>query len=144
MFTKLISAFAIAATFIASTVTAKILPTVDVQTNNESVREAFTKTFQEAGLHEFVSIARCESGLVHYVNEQMNKNPDSNARGILQLMTSMHPDPVRVNQYNSRFGTSYSASDFNLLDPEEYIQYALLLATIRGTRDWVASRRCWG
>ena len=140
----LICALALAASPTNTVANAQGLPDVAVSTTNSSVEHAFTRTFQEAGLHDFVEIARCESGLVHYKNGQLLKNPSSNARGILQLMTSVHPDPVRVNQFNARRDTDYQASDFDLNDPEEYIQYALLLATVRGTRDWAASRSCWG
>lgn len=115
---------------------AKQLPEVDVEPNNESVRIAFEEVFVNAGLPHFIPIAVCESGMEHYEGNRLKKNPNSNARGILQLMTSAHPDPARIWQYNQKYGTSYHAQDFDLYDPEQYLQYALLLALVRGTRDW--------
>jgi hypothetical protein len=116
------------------------LPEVIVRDDtNEAVKAAFIETFTAADLDHFVAIAKCESQLQHFDGDQLLRNRQgSNARGILQIMTSMHPDPARIRQYNRKYGTNYTESDFNLLeDPAEYIRYGLLLAKVRGTRDWV-------
>jgi hypothetical protein len=115
------------------------LPTIVIEEpTNDAVREAFVETFTAAGLEHFIPIAECESGLEHYEDGRLLRNKQgSNARGILQIMTSAHPDYWRIRAYNLRFGTDYQVDDFDIMnDPSDYLRYGLLLAMVRGTQDW--------
>jgi len=95
---KVFSASLITLTLMVSTPTlaeTRSLLEITVEPTNESVRAGLREVFTQIGKPEFIEIARCESGLVHYKDGRMLPNQQgSSARGILQLMTSMHPDPA--------------------------------------------------
>ncbi len=78
-----------------------------------------------------IEIARCESHF-HQFNKdgQVLKNPTSSAKGVFQIMESLHKEPA------ARLG-------FDILTIEGNIAYAEYLHKKEGTRPWNASAGCW-
>lgn len=78
-----------------------------------------------------IDIARCESQFRQFNNDgQVLKNPTSSAKGVFQIMESLHSAPA------ARLG-------FDILTVEGNIGYAEYLLKKEGTRPWNASAKCW-
>lgn len=113
---------AISLTLITTT-HAAVNPTVETRVQNY---------FRDAPV--MVRIAKCESGFVHYDPSRPDgvlKNPNSSARGVFQILTSAHGKRAK------RLGHDLWTLEGNLA-------YAKYLYRQNGTRDWNASRHCWG
>lgn len=79
-----------------------------------------------------VQIARCESNFRQYnANGVVLKNPTSSAKGVFQIMESLHTRTA------SNLG-------HDILTIEGNLGYARHLYEREGTRPWNASRHCWG
>lgn len=78
-----------------------------------------------------IEIARCESQFLQFNKDgQVIKNPTSSAKGIFQIMESLHKEPA------ARLG-------FDILTVEGNLGYADYLHQKEGTRPWNASANCW-
>lgn len=79
-----------------------------------------------------VDIARCESRLRQFdASGKVLKNPHSSASGVFQVMASIHAKGA------ARMGMDIYTTEGN-------IAYARYLYDRNGTRDWNASKYCWG
>lgn len=76
------------------------------------------------------AVAVCESGLVHRVNGSLKKNPRSSAKGVLQILMSVHGPEMK------RLG-------LNPNDDEDYMTYARRLYESQGLAPWAESKKCW-
>lgn len=96
----------------------------------ESVERVVRNYFQDVPV--MVTIAGCESTFRQYdENGEVLKNPSSSARGVFQIMSSLHRNEAL------RLG-------FDIYTLEGNILYARHLYRTQGTRPWNASKHCWG
>lgn len=97
----------------------------------EVVEEIVYMHFADAPI--MVDIAKCESRFRQYEKDGtvLKNREGSSATGVFQIMASVH----RKNAANLGY-------DINTL--EGNIGYAQYLYELNGTRDWEASRLCWG
>lgn len=102
-------------------------PLIDPALVEKKVREFF------ADIPVMVAVAKCESRFRHYdANGNVLKNRQgTSATGVLQIMASYHREAARDLGY-----------DIDTL--EGNLGYARHLYESNGTRDWEASRSCWG
>ena len=78
-----------------------------------------------------IDIARCESEFrQHDKSGAVLKNPTSSAKGVFQIMESLHKAPA------ARLG-------YDILTLEGNVAYAKYLHKNEGTRPWNASAGCW-
>ncbi len=78
-----------------------------------------------------IDIARCESEFHQFDKTgSVLKNPTSSAKGVFQIMESLHKAPA------ARLG-------FDILTLEGNVAYAKYLYENEGTRPWNASAKCW-
>jgi hypothetical protein len=78
-----------------------------------------------------IQIARCESNFRQYNDAgEVLKNTRSSAKGVFQIMESLHEDPAQKLGY-----------DITTL--EGNMAYARDLYERQGTRPWTASSACW-
>ncbi len=114
-------------------------PTATITLAGESLSAAgmqmyrvITRVFPDAPY--MVYVANCEStGLFHW-DDSGNLLPNtegSNARGVFQVMMSVHEETMRQRNLNPR-----------RLD--DYMTYVRQLYDEQGVRPWKASRHCWG
>jgi len=115
--------------------------------SNQVAIQAVTKLLARHNMEYMLEVFKCESQLVHYELDGttlLKNRSGSNARGIAQIMTSVHPDKWVVVSYNQKKGTDYDVKNINLSNTEDYTLYAIMLATIHPKlSDWAESRRCW-
>lgn len=98
---------------------------------SQSVEEFVREYFKDAPV--MIDIARCESRFRQFDSAgKVLKNPSSSAMGAFQIMASLHAK----NAENS-LGVS-------IYDLEGNAAYARYLYERNGTRDWNASKHCWG
>jgi hypothetical protein len=102
-------------------------PLIDPAIVEEKVREFF------ADIPVMVAVAKCESRFRQYdTNGEALKNREgSSATGVLQIMASYH------REIATNLGYDIDTLEGNL-------GYARHLYESNGTRDWEASRTCWG
>ncbi len=110
------------------------LTTATYANPNHNVEAQVRAYFKDAPV--MVRIAKCESEFLHYDPKRpgrLNKNPDprSSASGVFQILLKTHGRAAR------RIGA-------NLQTVEGQLRYAKHLYRQNGTRDWKASRPCWG
>lgn len=113
-------------------------PVEELFTTNEGVQEYIIDflTFHEA--EALIPIIACESEFKHFDDDGsvLRNRAGSNAIGVAQIMSSVHPDPQVLKRYNRRNRTNFSEEHFDLTTLTGNIRYALVLYEIRGTRDW--------
>lgn len=105
-------------------------------------KQYVTEFFTKKGAEEMIPIIGCESEFTHFdVDGSVLKNREgSNATGIAQIMSSMHPDPAVIAKYNSRNNTNLSVANFDINSLVGNVAYAYVLYTVRGTKDWECSK----
>jgi hypothetical protein len=79
-----------------------------------------------------LEIAKCESGDRAYA-----KNPNSSASGRFQFIRSSW-------EYYGRMYWGDEWANKDVFDWEDNTELALFVYKLNGTRDWDASRHCWG
>lgn len=78
-----------------------------------------------------IEIARCESQFNQFNTDgQVLKNPTSSAKGVFQIMESIHKEPAM------RLG-------YDILTVEGNMEYAAYLHKQEGTKPWNSSSGCW-
>lgn len=98
---------------------------------SHSVEEYVREYFKDAPV--MIEIARCESRFRQLDSTgKVLKNPTSSAMGAFQIMASLHADSAKTNL------------GLNIYDLEGNAAYARYLYERNGTRDWNASKHCWG
>lgn len=101
---------------------------------NAGVQETVQSYFSD--LPVMARIARCESGFKHFDaggpnGLVTNPNPRSSASGVFQILLKTHgPEAAKLGL------------DIKTVDGQ--LRYARHLYEQNGTRDWNASRNCWG
>lgn len=119
------SALVSTSTPIAATSTPALMPAT--QTVEEYVRAEF------ADAPVMIDIARCESRFRQLDSSgKVLKNPTSSAMGVFQVMASLHAGPAMDNL------------GYNIYTLQGNVAYARYLYEKNGTRDWNASKHCWG
>lgn len=110
---------------------------------NIGVKTYVTEFFTDNDAEEMLPIIKCESNFKHYGEDgEVLKNfAGSNAIGVAQIMSSVHPDPKILKRYNRRNNTDLTEADFDLTTLEGNLGYALVLYTIRGVRDWECAKK---
>lgn len=97
----------------------------------QSVEEYVREYFKDAPV--MIDIARCESRFRQFDSAgKVLKNPTSTAMGAFQIMASLH-----AKNAENLLGVS-------IYDLEGNAAYARYLYEKNGTRDWNASKHCWG
>jgi hypothetical protein len=99
--------------------------------------------FEANGAPEMIPIIQCESNFRHYHSNGsiLTNKAGSSAIGIAQIMSSVHPDPRALKNYNRKFNTNLTEEDFDLQTVEGNLGYALMLYELRGTRDWECGKK---
>lgn len=98
---------------------------------SQSVEEYVREYFKDAPV--MIEIARCESRFRQFDSKgNVLKNPTSTAMGAFQIMASLHAGSAQKNL------------GLNVYDLEGNAAYARYLYEKNGTRDWNASKHCWG
>ena len=98
---------------------------------SQSVEEYVREYFKDAPV--MIDIARCESRFRQFDSAgSVLKNPTSTAMGAFQIMASIH-----AKNAENLLGAS-------IYDLEGNAAYARYLYEKNGTRDWNASKHCWG
>ena len=118
-------------------VTSSTTPAVAVQAQiaavpaSQSVEEYVREYFKDAPV--MIEIARCESRFRQFDGAgKVLKNPNSSAMGAFQIMASIHA------------GSAAKNLGLNIYTLEGNAAYARYLYERNGTRDWNASKYCWG
>ena len=94
-----------------------------------SIENVIREHFKDTPI--MIDIARCESEFRQFNNSgTVLKNPTSSAKGVFQIMESLHKAPA------ARLG-------FDILTLEGNLAYAQYLYEKEGTRPWNASAKCW-
>lgn len=122
------------------------LPEVVPFTSNDGLREHLTEYFTHHNAAALIPIINCESEFKHF-NEDgsvLRNREGSNAIGVAQIMSSVHPDPQVLKRYNRRHDTHFSPEDFDITSLIGNIRYALVLYEVRGVRDWECSKMIAG
>lgn len=101
---------------------------------NPRIERLVRSYFKDAPV--MVRIAKCESGFHHYDPHRpsrllTNPDPRSSASGVFQILLKTH-------------GPTAAKLGIDLRTVEGQLQYARHLYRQNGTRDWTASRSCWG
>lgn len=123
-FAALVPATSTQATLVAA-------PSAVVMPLHQSVEEYVREQFKDAPV--MIDIARCESRFRQYdSNGKVLKNPTSSAMGVFQVMASIHAESAKDNL------------DLDIYSLEGNAAYARYLYERNGTRDWNASKHCWG
>ena len=98
---------------------------------SQSVEEYVREYFQDAPV--MIDIARCESRFTQLNKDgSVVKNPNSTAMGAFQIMASLHAESAQKNL------------GLNIYTLQGNAGYARYLYEKNGTRDWNASKHCWG
>lgn len=98
---------------------------------SQSVEEYVREYFQDAPV--MIDIARCESRFTQLNKDgSVVKNPHSTAMGAFQIMASLHAESAQKNL------------GLNIYTLQGNAGYARYLYEKNGTRDWNASKACWG
>lgn len=98
---------------------------------HQSVEEYVRAEFKDIPV--MIDIARCESRFRQYDSAgKVLKNPTSSAMGAFQIMASLHAAPAKANL------------GYDIYSLEGNAAYARYLYEKNGTRDWNASKHCWG
>lgn len=98
---------------------------------SQSVEEYVREYFQDIPV--MIDIARCESRFTQLNKDgSVVKNPHSTAMGAFQIMASIHADSAQKNL------------GLNIYTLQGNAAYARYLYEKNGTRDWNASKACWG
>ncbi len=98
---------------------------------SQSVEEYVREYFKDVPV--MIDIARCESRFRQLdANGKVLKNPTSTAMGAFQIMASLHAGPAQNNL------------GLNIYTLQGNAAYARYLYEKNGTRDWNASKACWG
>lgn len=98
---------------------------------SHSIEEYVREYFKDAPV--MIDIARCESRFRQLDSAgRVLKNPTSSAMGTFQIMASLHAKPAQDNL------------GLNIYSLEGNAAYARYLYERNGTRDWNASKHCWG
>lgn len=110
---------------------------------NVGVKTQVEEFFIHNDAEEMLDIIKCESRFRHYeADGSVLKNKEgSSAIGVAQILSSQHPDPKIIYRFNKRNNTNLSVTDFDITTLEGNIGYALVLYTIRGTKDWECSKK---
>lgn len=94
-----------------------------------SIENVIREHFKDTPI--MIDIARCESEFRQFDNSgTVLKNPTSSAKGVFQIMESIHKAPA------ARLG-------FDILTLEGNIAYAEYLLENQGTKPWNSSANCW-
>lgn len=124
---------------LVTTLTAATLVATSAAASPNSGLEAMTKQkLKEAGATAMIPVVDCESDFRHY-DEHGNllRNPTvRDVVGIMQLREKYHPDPSIIARYNAKHGTDLEADDFNIRDPEENVEYGIILYKVKGLQPW--------
>ena len=122
-----------------TTLTAAILVATSAAASPNAGLEAMTKQkLNEAHASALIPVVACESGFRQYrENGNLLRNPTvKDVVGIMQLREKFHPDPAVLSEYNSEHGTNYRRNDFDLEDPEENVDYGIILYKVEGLDPW--------
>lgn len=113
-----------------------------VYLTNDGLQEFVTDFFTEYDAAEMIPIIACESEFKHFNDDGtvLKNRQGSNAMGIAQIMSSVHPDPQVIKKYNRRNLTNFKAEDFDIATLEGNIWYALVLYKTRGVKDWECAK----
>lgn len=105
---------------------------------NIGIKPYVTEFFTDNGAEEMLPIIACESNFKHFGKDRevLRNRQGSSAVGIAQIMSSLHPDPKIVAQYNKKHNTDLVPEDFDVTTLEGNMRYALVLYKVRGVRDW--------
>ncbi len=123
-FQALVPATSTSATLVAT-------PAAVVMPLHQSVEEYVREEFKDIPV--MIDIARCESRFRQYDSAgRVLKNPTSSAMGAFQIMASLHAAPAKANL------------GLDIYSLEGNTAYARYLYEKNGTRDWNASKHCWG
>lgn len=99
---------------------------------SQSVEEYVREYFKDAPV--MIDIARCESKFRQFDSKGniLRNEQGSSAVGVFQIMASIHASSADKNL------------GLNIYDLEGNAAYARYLYEKNGTRDWNASKSCWG
>jgi len=123
-------AFSALVTSTSTPVTAAAAQSVTMPAS-QSVEEYVREYFKDAPV--MIDIARCESRFRQLDSAgKVLKNPTSTAMGTFQIMASLHAKPAQDNL------------GLNIYTLQGNAAYARYLYERNGTRDWNASKHCWG
>ena len=126
---SVLKAEAVSNTGVVATSTAISIPSA-TPTSTPTVKEAVIAEFGSNSI--MVRIASCESGFRQFAKDgSVLKNPHSTAKGVFQVMYSIH------NAAALKMG-------MDVLTTEGNIAYARVLYDTQGTVPWNASKYCWG
>jgi hypothetical protein len=105
-------------------------------------RQYVTDFFTNRGAEEMIPIIDCESEFNHFDTDGtvLKNREGSNATGIAQIMSSVHPDPSIINRYNRQNNTSLSVNNFDINTLVGNVAYAYVLYSVRGTKDWECAK----
>lgn len=124
-------AFAALVPATSTTATSVAAPSAVVIPLHQSVEEYVHEEFKDIPV--MIDIARCESRFRQYDSAgKVLKNPTSSAMGVFQVMASLHAGPAKTNL------------GLDIYSLEGNAGYARYLYERNGTRDWNASKHCWG
>lgn len=117
-------------------------PTVVYSDEIFDEKQYVTEFFTSNGAEEMIPIIECESEFTHFdADGSVLKNRQgSNATGIAQIMSSMHPDPAVIAKYNRRNNTNLSVDNFDIYSLVGNVAYAYVLYDVRGTKDWECAK----
>ncbi len=124
---------------LVTTLTAAILVATSAAASPNTGLEAMTKQkLKEAGATAMIPIVDCESDFRHYdENGSLLRNPTvRDVVGIMQLREKYHPDPAIIDRYNAKHGTNLEPDDFNIREPEENVEYGIILYKVEGLGPW--------
>lgn len=110
---------------------------------NFHVKMLTKQFFEDNNAAEMIPILRCESHFRHFEPDgtPLTNKEGSSAIGVAQILTSKHPDPTVLAQYNRVFDMDMNVDDFDLTTLEGNLGYALILYKVRGTEDWECSAK---
>lgn len=110
---------------------------------NFHIKNKVIAFFEDNNASEMIPIIQCESNFRHY-NEDgdvLRNRSGSNAIGVAQIMSSVHPDPKIIKRYNKRFDMDITIDTFDVNTFEGNLGYALVLYKVNGVRDWECSKK---
>lgn len=127
---------------LVTTLTAAIIVATSAAASPNSGLEAMTKQkLRIAHATALIPVVACESGFRQYQeNGRLLRNPSvKDVVGIMQLREKYHPDPAVLERYNQKHGTDFKQSDFNIQNPEDNVDYGIILYKVKGLKPWVCA-----
>ncbi len=105
---------------------------------NQGLKEMVKEKLADAHATALLPVVQCESGFRQYDERgRLLRNPTINdVVGIMQVREKYHPDPAVLYAYNERYGTDHAPEDFNLRDPQENVDYGIVLYKVKGLKPW--------